>query len=76
MQEPPCADYVGRSLAILGLATPNFWLATMVIVFPAIWWRWSPPLVLVSFADDPLGSLAGFAVPSLILGTYLSAGST
>ena len=64
---------MGRSLAILGLATPNFWLATMVIVFPAIWWRWSPPLVLVSFADDPLGSLAGFAIPSLILGTYLSA---
>ena len=73
--DPPdtAADYVGRSLAILGLATPNFWLATMVIVFPAIWWRWSPPLVLVSFADDPLGSLAGFAIPSLILGTYLSA---
>ena len=45
----------------------------MVIVFPAIWWRWSPPLVLVSFAEDPLRSLAGFAVPSLILGTYLSA---
>ena len=42
-------------------------------MFPAIWWRWSPPLVLVSFADDPLGSLAGFAIPSLILGTYLSA---
>ena len=34
---------------------------------------WSPPLVLTSFAEDPLGSLAGFAVPSLILGIYLSA---
>ena len=29
--------------------------------------------MLVSFAEDPLGSLAGFAIPSLILGTYLSA---
>ena len=73
IRQDTAGDYVGRSLAILGLATPNFWLATMVILFPAIWWRWSPPLVLVSFADDPLGSLAGFAVPSLILGTYLSA---
>ena len=73
IRQDTAADYVGRSLAILGLATPNFWLATMVILFPAIWWRWSPPLVLVSFADDPLGSLAGFAIPSLILGTYLSA---
>ena len=73
IRQDTAGDYVGRSLAILGLATPNFWLATMVILFPAIWWRWSPPLVLVSFADDPLGSLAGFAIPSLILGTYLSA---
>ena len=73
IRQDTAGDYVGRSLAILGLATPNFWLATMVIVFPAIWWRWSPPLVLVSFAEDPLGSLAGFAIPSLILGTYLSA---
>ena len=73
IRQDTAADYVGRSLAILGLATPNFWLATMVIVFPAIWWRWSPRLVLVSFADDPFGSMAGFAVPSLILGTYLSA---
>ena len=73
IRQDTAGDYVGRSLAILGLATPNFWLATMVILFPAIWWRWSPPLVLVSFAEDPLGSLAGFAIPSLILGTYLSA---
>ena len=73
IRQDTAADYVGRSLAILGLATPNFWLATMVILFPAIWWRWSPPLVLTSFAEDPLRSLAGFAVPSLILGTYLSA---
>ena len=73
IRQDTAADYVGRSLAILGLATPNFWLATMVILFPAIWWRWSPPLVLVSFSEDPLGSLAGFAVPSLMLGTYLSA---
>ena len=73
IRQDTAGDYVGRSLAILGLATPNFWLATMVIVFPAIWWGWSPPLVLVSFAEDPLGSLAGFAIPSLILGTYLSA---
>ena len=31
-------DYVGRSVAIIGLATPDFWLATMVMIYPAIWW--------------------------------------
>ncbi len=35
------ADYAGRSLAIVGLATPNFWLGLLVIVFPAIWWNWT-----------------------------------
>ena len=28
---------------------------------------------MVSFAEDPLGNLAVFFIPSLILGTYLSA---
>ena len=67
------ADYVGRSVAIMGLATPNFWLGTMVMIFPAIWWAWSPPMELVPFAQDPLGNLGMFLIPSLILGTYLSA---
>ena len=31
------ADYAGRSVAIIGLATPNFWLALLVIICPAIW---------------------------------------
>ena len=31
-------DYAGRSAAIIGLATPNFWLGVMVMIYPAIWW--------------------------------------
>ena len=69
------ADYVGRAAAVIGLATPNFWLALMVIIFPALWWGWSPPLRLVSFTEDPLGNLGVFIIPSLILGTALSAGT-
>ncbi len=66
-------DYVGRSIAIIGLATPNFWLGIMVMIFPAIWWGWSPPMELIPFTKDPLGNLGGFLIPSLILGTALSA---
>ena len=69
------ADYVGRTAAVIGLATPNFWLALMVIIFPAIWWGWSPPMRLVAFTDDPLGNLGVFIIPSLILGTAASAGT-
>ncbi len=67
------ADYVGRSIAVVGLATPNFWLGIMVMIFPAIWWGWSPPMKLIPFTEDPLGNLGMFLIPSLILGTYLSA---
>ena len=73
MRRNTAADYVGRSVAIIGLATPNFWLATLILTFPAIWWAWSPPLWLIPFRADPLGSMAVFIVPSLILGTYLAA---
>ena len=38
IRQDTVADYVGRSIAIIGMATPNFWLALMVMIFPAIWW--------------------------------------
>ena len=73
IRQDTAADYLGRSVAIIGLATPNFWLALMVIIYPAIWWGWAPPLELVSFTEDPLGNLAVFIIPSLILGTASAA---
>ena len=33
-------DYLGRSFAILSLATPAFWLATILIVYGSIYWNW------------------------------------
>ena len=73
-QDTP-ADYLGRSIAIIGLATPNFWLALMVMIFPAIWWGWSPPMKWVPFTEDPLGNLGILIIPSVILGTASAAGS-
>jgi len=73
IRQDSAADFVGRSVAIIGLATPNFWLGIMVMIYPAIWWGWSPPLELVSLTKDPLGNLGGFLIPSLILGTAAAA---
>ena len=73
MRQDTAADYVGRSVAIIGLATPNFWLATMVVLYPSLWWAWSPPLNWVRFTEDPLGNLGMLILPSLILGTALAA---
>ena len=73
MRQDTAADYVGRSVAIIGLATPNFWLATMIVLYPSLWWAWSPPLNWVPFSEDPLGNLGMLILPSLILGTALAA---
>ena len=75
IRQDTAADYVGRTAAVIGMATPNFWLALMVIIFPAIWWGWSPPLRWVPFTEDPLGNLGILIIPSVILGTAMSAGT-
>ena len=46
VRQDTVADYLGRLLAILGLSLPDFWLATVVITFLAIWLRWIPPIGL------------------------------
>ena len=73
VRQDTAADYVGRSVAILGLATPNFWLATMVVLYPSLWWAWSPPMAWVPFSEDPLGNLGVLIIPSVILGTAMAA---
>ena len=73
IRQDTVADYLGRSAAIIGLATPNFWIALMVLLYPAIWWGWSPPMRLITFTEDPLGNLGVFIIPSLILGTASAA---
>ena len=66
-------DYVARSFSILLLAVPSFWMGTMVMVFPSIWWGWSPEVNYVNFVDDPLQNLKQMIVPAIVLGTALSA---
>ena len=73
MRQDTAADYVGRSAAIIGLVTPNFWLGIMVMIYPAIWWGWAPPMRLVPLSEDVLGNLGVFIIPSLIVGTAMSA---
>ena len=73
IRQDTAADYAGRSIAIIGLATPNFWLGIMVMIYPTLWWGWTPPMELISFTEDPLGNLGVFIVPSLILGTASAA---
>ncbi|MDD5288722.1 MAG: ABC transporter permease [Dehalococcoidales bacterium] len=72
IRQDSVGDYIARSFAILCIALPTFWLGTMVMVLPALWWGWSPPLIYVPFTKDPANNLVEFLVPAIILGMSLS----
>ena len=67
-------DYLLRAVAVLGLTVPTFALGVAVVLLPAIWWRWSPPLSYVSFTENPVAHLKQFILPALVLG-FATAGS-
>jgi peptide/nickel transport system permease protein len=73
MRQDTAGDYLGRSFSILMLAVPSFWMGTMVMVFPSVWWGWSPEVKFVPFHQDPLHNLSQMILPAVILGTSLSA---
>ena len=62
-------DYVGRSFAILSLATPAFWLATMLIVYGSIYFDWSPQIEYIPFTVNPMGNLRQLIIPAILVGT-------
>jgi peptide/nickel transport system permease protein len=73
VRQDTAGDYVARSFSLLMLAVPSFWLGTLVMVFPSVWWRWAPPLQYTPFLEDPMGNLAHMMVPAILLGLSLSA---
>lgn len=66
-------DYVARLIGIIGLSAPNFWVGTLLIVLPSIWFRWTPPISYVPITTDPLKNLQQFLFPSISLGLVLAA---
>lgn len=69
------ADYGARFIAVLGLAVPNFWFATLVILIPMQLWNYAPPLIgYVPFFDSPWDNLRQFVPPAVVMGAVSSAG--
>jgi peptide/nickel transport system permease protein len=68
-------DYLSRSFAIVCISVPAFWLGTLAIVLPSVWWGHMPPMMLIPFARDPIGHVKMFILPAFVLGMS-SAGLT
>jgi len=73
MRQDTAGDYVARSFSLLMLAIPSFWLGTLVMVFPSVWWRWAPELEYIPFFDDPVTNLKHMIIPAILLGLSMSA---
>ena len=65
-------DNLLRSFAILLITVPTFWLATMILLYGALWWHWSPVLTYVEFWEDPLANLGIMIIPALLMGMWFS----
>ena len=72
IRQDTTGDYVGRTLGILAISVPPFWLGTLAFVYPSIWWRWTPPIEYIQFGDDPLANLGQFLLPAIIMGMVMS----
>lgn len=73
VKQDTAGDYITRSISLLMLAVPSFWIGTMVTVFPSIWWGWSPEIHFTPFLEDPWANLQQMLIPATILGLSLSA---
>lgn len=66
-------DYGSRLFSIMGLSMPSFWIGTLVVVLPAIWWGYLPPLTFIPFFDNPVENIKMMLLPALVLGFSASA---
>ncbi|GAC1314430.1 MAG: ABC transporter permease [Chloroflexota bacterium] len=71
VRQDTVADYAGRSVSILFVSVPSFWIATMIMVYPSIWWHWAPSLEYVPLTVDPGRNLLQFLLPGFLMGMLL-----
>lgn len=72
LKQDTAADYAARTVSVGMLAVPSFWLATLVITLPSIWWQWTPSPTYPRFTEDPMANLGHMFIPALILAIALS----
>ncbi|MCP9486507.1 MAG: ABC transporter permease [Gaiellaceae bacterium MAG52_C11] len=63
-------DYASRLGGLIGVSVPNFWLATLLLLFTSKVFGWVPPLTYISPRDDLLGNLSQFILPALSISVF------
>jgi peptide/nickel transport system permease protein len=63
-------DYFSRITGLVGISLPNFWLATLLLIFTSRVLHWVPPLSYVSLFDDPWKNLQEFILPAIAISVF------
>jgi peptide/nickel transport system permease protein len=67
-------DLLARGFGLIGLALPNFWLGTLLILFFARYLHWMPNTGgYIDFLADPAANLRFVMFPALTLGLGMAA---
>ncbi|MGH2551413.1 MAG: ABC transporter permease, partial [Thermomicrobiales bacterium] len=66
-------DYSSRVIGLVGLSLPNFWIATLLLLFTSKVFGWVPPIRYIPFRHDPIGNLKQFGLPAFAVAIQLMA---
>jgi peptide/nickel transport system permease protein len=66
-------DYWARIGGLIGLSFPNFWLATLALLFTSVVFKWVPPINYISPWTDPWGNLQQMLIPAAAIALHLMA---
>ena len=61
-------DNMARSLSILFLAVPGFWLGMLIVLALLFWFNYKAPLLVVHFWQDPWMNFQLVIGPAVVLG--------
>lgn len=59
-------DKAIRVVSVIAMSVPIFWIGSLVLIYPAVWWGFSPEMKYVSFFVDPIKNLSMFIIPALL----------
>ena len=63
-------DYAARIGGLIGVSIPNFWLATLLLLFTSRVFGWVPPLTYVPIYEDPIANLSQLILPATAISVF------
>jgi peptide/nickel transport system permease protein len=72
VRQDTALDYTGRLFSIGALSLPDFWIGTMLVLFPLLWFGWIPSIKYTPLLADPGANLQQMLFPAFALGVHNS----